>query len=143
MIKDRGGYLEMHSYTDATELQKQRFEYAYEESAHLNNKRIRNISMHSLAKGSISFRVASDIQAEYIAHVLAKIGSNKIGEAIQHCLQSCIEQDTAFLGTRTAYREAYAHTPLKIAEEIDKPREERASQPKAIYREEDEGVFTL
>lgn len=144
--KERGTFLDMLPYEEALHLQKQRTEYTYEETAHTFGKRVRNVNMHKLITGSISFRVASEAQADYISYTLAKIGSNKITDALHYIMNQAIERDSAFLAQYTQKRGAYTATPVQSYEEPTheepQPRERLNTVP-SRPKEADEGVFTL
>ena len=142
--RDRGTFLDMMPYEEALHLQKQRTEYTYEDTAHTFGKRVRNVNMHKLVSGAISFRVSSEAQVDYISYTLAKIGSNKITDALHYLLNSAIEKDAAFLTQYTTKRGSYSHTPTDAyeVEEDPEPRQ-RVQAPPSRKIEPDEGVFTL
>lgn len=144
--KDRGTFVEMMTYEEALHVQKQRTEYTYEETAHTFGKKIRNVNMHKLISGAISFRVQSEAQADYIGYLLAKMGTTRITDTIHHILNKAIESDAAFLAQYSAKRGTYAATP-NVAYDVEEPsvpepRERLQTQP-TRKMEPDEGVFTL
>lgn len=147
--KERGTFIELIPYEEALQIQKQRTEYVYEETAQMFGKRIRNVNMHKLVSGTISFRVPTEAQAEYISYVLAKIGSNKITDSLQHIVNLAMENDKGFIAHYTQNRGTYHETPLRAIEEPQpqpQPEEqerERVVQPKSKIPAADEGVFTL
>jgi len=141
--QQRGAYIDMMSHEDAMQIQKQRTEYTYEETANTFGKRVRNVNMHKLVTGSISFRVQTETQADYISYTLAKIGSNKISEALHYILNVMIERDSTFLSQHGASRATYAATPLpEQDQEQEQPREREQKIP-SYKPQADEGVFTL
>ena len=91
--RERGTWTELLSYEEALQLQKQRTEYTYEESAHTFGKRVRTVNMHKLLTGSVSFRIQSETQADYISYILGKTGSNRITEAILFIINKIDRQD--------------------------------------------------
>ena len=143
----RGSFLDLITYEEALHIQKQRTEYTYEESASLFGKRIRNVNMHKLLTGSISFRVQNEAQADYISYVMGKIGTNKITDALHYIVGRAMDADPSFIAQYTQKRGSYTHTPVvehdvEYVTEADKQR----SKPKEIPSrkpEADEGVFTL
>lgn len=143
----RGTFLQMMSYEEASQLQRQRTEYTYEESAQMFGKRIKNVNMNRLHSGTISFRVQSEAQGEYISYMIGKLGSSSITEAVQHIINTCMEQDTAFISSYTRNRGAYHETPLVAVEDpvVEAPDHgrDRMSQPKSRLSQADEGVFML
>jgi len=148
--RQRGTFVELMTYEDALYTQKQRTEYTYEETANTFGKRMRNVNMHKLITGSISFRVSSEAQADYISYTLAKIGTNKITDAVHFILNQAIEKDAGFLSTFTQKRGSYTATPnVEIGfAPIDPPTkeeiQEREVKPLPTRKlENDEGVFTL
>jgi hypothetical protein len=143
--RQRGTYIELLPYEEALLIQRQRTEYAYEETANQFGKRIRKVNMHKLITGSISFRVQSEAQADYISYMMAKTGTNKITDAVHYILNQAIEKDAGFIASYTQRRGAYVATPhpeIEVEFEADEP----APTPKILPTrklENDEGVFTL
>lgn len=143
--QQRGSYLDMMAHEEALVIQKQRTEYTYEESANTFGKRVRSVNMHKLVTGSVSFRIQSEAQADYISYVLGKIGSNRITEAILHIINAALERDAAFLAQYTQRRGTYNATPVveyNVEKEKPESRERLQSVP-SRKPEADEGIFTL
>ena len=136
--RERGTWTELLSYEEALQLQKQRTEYTYEESAHTFGKRVRTVNMHKLLTGSVSFRIQSETQADYISYILGKTGSNRITEAILFIINNAMEHDTSFLTQHTQNRVSYSTTPVTAYEVEKQPKEIPSRKPEA-----DEGVFTI
>ncbi len=133
----RGTYLNLLPYDEAQKLMVQYYEQTYESAARSKNKRVRDVSMQSLVTGTISFRLTGEEQAEYLAYTLAKIGSNKITDAIQAILQEAIENDYDFKNKLNIHFRG---------EELKQTQEAPAPQPKPKQEEtqdDDEDVFTL
>lgn len=140
--QNRGSYLDLMSYEEALHLQKSRTEYTYEETAHTFGKRVRNVNMHKLVTGAVSFRVASEAHVDYISYMLAKLGTNKITDVLHHIMNTAIERDSAFLAQYTQKRGSYTHTPVPSYPIEETPRE-RIQQIPSRPVDPDEGVFTL
>lgn len=137
--KQRGMYLNLLGHEEAQKLMTQYYEKTYETAARAKNRRVRDVSMHALVTGTISFRLTGDEQAEYLAYTLAKIGSNKITDAIQSILQEAIESDYEF---KTKGAIQFRGEELKQSQEAPKP--QPTPQPKQEEKEaHDEDVFTL
>jgi len=148
--KTRGTHIHLMTYDEAVQVMKQRTEYTYEETANTFGKRVRNVNVHKLVTGSISFRVQNEAQTDFISYIMAKTGTNKITDALHHIINNAIANDAGFLAAHAATRAANAQIPneeLKIegTEDTREPRERLQQMPTRAYSPQpaDEGVFTL
>jgi hypothetical protein len=140
--KQRGTFLNLLTYEEASHTQRERFTHTYEETAHQSGKRIRNVDLSTLATGTVTFRTKSEAQADYIAYIMAKIGSNAISTVMQYILQGAMDIDQAFITSYTTRRGDYKSEKIVAApitkDELPPLPRETTSTTKA-----DEGIFTL
>lgn len=141
--KARGTYLELISYEEALDIQRGRFVHTYEETANQNGKRIRNVDLSTLSHGTVTFRTKSEAQADYIAYIMAKIGTNAISTAMQYIMQQQMDADQTFITSYTVRRGDYRSLPV-VEEPIVKEEEPIPThQPTSRPKQADEGIFTL
>lgn len=142
-IRRRGNVEEFYTYEQAMEVAYERTEQTYKQSVSNHSRRLRNINVDTLLTRAVSFRVANEMQADYIAYIMGKLSINKLSQAMQYFINTCMDRDAPFIAEYTA-RQTQSHTFVRPAEKappqtIAKPK--LAQQVKPI--EEDEEVFEI
>jgi hypothetical protein len=141
-IRKRGTVEEFYTYEQAMELAYERTEQAYRNSASNHSRRLRNINTETILQRAISFRVANEMQAEYIAYTMGKLSINKLSQAIQYFINVCMDKDLAFLAEYSGMK-SQQHVFVKPVptQTIPKPMPTQTQTP--AYEPEDEEVFEI
>lgn len=145
-VQTRGSFVELLDHEDAQQIMLDRNAFNYEQSAKDAGKPAKNVNLHRLVTGAISFRLKTDIQAEFITYMMGKTGSKQMNAVILEIIERAMESDNTFM-MQHAGRVAYVaeiKNPTTPAAPTPEPREER--KPAPIYTrmvDADEGEFIL
>ena len=143
-IRRRGNVEEFYTYEQAMQIALERTEQTYRNSASNHSRRLRSINTETILQRAISFRVSNEMQAEYIAYTMGKLSINKLSQAIQHFINTCMDKDVAFLAEYSSIK-SQPHVFVKPVPtqtiSASKPVPAPAQMP--AYEPEDEEVFEL
>lgn len=94
-IKKRGTLMEFYTPEEAESISQQKTDAIYKASAHQYNRRTRDVDTERLTQ-TLSFRVRTAQQADYLAHLMAREGINKVSQAVHYLINFAIERDPSF-----------------------------------------------
>jgi len=144
-IRRRGTVEEFYTYEEAMQIAHERTEQTYRHSVSSHSRRLRSINIDSLLNKAISFRVANEMQADYIAYLMGKLSINKLSQVMHYLINSHLDKDTGFIAEYTArqtiaqYAERNAPTQKRTAPQAVAPVQPVAPQP--TFNDED--VFEI
>lgn len=147
-VQNRGSFIELLDYEDAQQIMLDRNAINYEQSAKDAGKTTKNVNLHRLVTGAISFRLKTDIQAEFITYMMGKTGSKQMNSVILDIIEMAMESDSTFM-MQHAGRAAFVSeikNPTTPATSQAPKREEEERKPAPIYTrmvDADEGEFVL
>ena len=144
-VSQRGALIDLIDHQDAKQIAVERNDMKYEQSARDAGNTVRDVNINRLVTGNISFRLKTDLQAEYIAYMMGKSGSKHLTVVMLDILDEAIRQDLSFLavhGGRVAVEQEIRNpaVPVKPAPKIE-PRKAPNLYTRTV--EEDEGEFVL
>lgn len=144
-IRKRGTVEEFYTYEEALQLAYERTEQTYKHSVSSHSRRLRSINVDTLLQKAISFRVANDMQAEYIAYVMGKLSINKLSQAMHHFINLCMDKDAGFIAEYTARQSLvqYVARPKVEPETPTQKQTVRIPLPPQTSPEDDEEVFEI
>ena len=141
-IKSRGFVMEFYNYEEALNIQQQKSKAMYEEGATSAHRHIRNVDVDRMLD-TLSFRVKTQIQAEYLAYLMGKEGIRKISPLMQYLIDEAIERDLEFKSKLTAH----SYTSYKPSEPVPtptpKPIPKPVAKPIPSPTIQNEDVFTI
>lgn len=137
--KQRGSYLNLLDSEQAQKEQLNYYQHSYEQMARSKNKRVRDVSMQALITGTISFRIANEDQAQYLAFMLAKLGTNKITDVIQQLLNDGMSSDMDF---KNRFIAQYRGENLTQSAPLPEPKPKQTPQQEE-QEQDSEDVFSL
>ena len=138
-IRRRGTVEEFYTYEEAMQAAYDRTEQTYKHSASNHSRRLRSINTETILNKAISFRVANEMQADYIAYTMGKLSINKLSQAIHYFINAVMDKDAAFLAQHSV--KPFIQPMVK---QQPQPQEQPQPQPKTQpQKDEDEDVFEI
>lgn len=95
-LKKRNSYADMITFDDAQALAYERADTTYAKGARTANRRMRSVESGVVLRDTISFRIRTEEQAQYLMYVMGREGYIRISEAIQKILEDACSSDNEF-----------------------------------------------